>query len=201
MSDFIKDLNIIDFLGMLLPGSLYILTVRDFFPTEELLGYFGDDPSLLPRVTFLLVAGYVVGIIFHEIGDIFEKLLWKFKWFDPRTYAAIHTGLAKKNSNFNHTLKCIREGDRIYLAAVSEKTDMRKRILFESFRAMARNLALVLLMARIYPGVPFLSGIEREIFYDIACAVLFIRYYHYSYLKYKYSYEDHLLGETLSSEV
>lgn len=190
MGDFIKDLNIIDFLGMLLPGSFYVMASKELFPLEVLLSYLGDDPGPVPRITLLLVVGYVVGTVFHEIGDIAEKILWKFKWFDPRTYAAKNAGLA--DSNQTEAMNRIRKGDRIYLSVIPGKTDTRKRLLFEGFRTMSRNLLLVLIMLRTYPGIPFLCGEKQKIFYDIACAVLFIRYYHYSYLKYKYSYEDHL---------
>lgn len=197
MGDFIKDLNIIDFLGMLLPGSLYIMAARNFLPVNKLLEYFGDDPGTAVYVTFLLVGGYVIGMIFHEIGDLLEKLIFKVEFFDPRTYAAKRTGLrdhlvTDKNMKEEAALRAIRKGDSTYFAVINGVTDVRKRNLFEGFRTMARNLLLVLIL--IFFHLKVLDGAEtlQRIFYLIICVVLFLRYYHYSYLKFKYSYEEYL---------
>ena len=91
-------------------------------------------------------------------------------------------------------LEYIRKRDRIFLSAVEGKTDLRKRNLFEGFRTMARNLLLVLLMLLLYPGLSFQER-WQSVLYTAACVILFLRYYHYSLLKYKYSYEDHLNEE------
>ncbi len=199
MGDFIKDLNIIDFLGMLLPGSLYVMAARDMLPVEELMGYFGENPGTAPRITLLIVAGYVIGMIFHEVGDLLEKLLWICPLFDPRTYAAEQTTLVRQvrdqiSVSQGDPLEYIRKRDRIFLSAVEGKTDLRKRNLFEGFRTMARNLLLVLLMLLLYPGLSFQER-WQSVLYTVACVILFLRYYHYSLLKYKYSYEDHLNEE------
>lgn len=196
MGDFIKDLNIIDFLGMLLPGSLYVMASRELLPVDKLLKYFGDEPGAAAQVTFLLVGGYVIGILFHEVGDWLEKLLWHFRFLNPRTYAAKKTGLHSllvkgKGMTEANAWKEIIEGDRIYYS-IDGKTDVRRRNLFEGFRTMARNLLLVLILIAIYPGVLAEAGRIQRGFYIAACVVLFLRYYHYSYLKFKYSYEDYL---------
>lgn len=193
MNDFIKDLNVIDFLGMLLPGSLYVMAARELIPMEELLGYWGEEQGAIAKTTLLLVAGYVIGMIFSEIGDIGEKLLWHIGWIDPRTYAARKTKLIQQVGDSQpEALKKIRKGDCVYLATIPNQTDMRKRNLFEGFRMMARNLVLVLLLLLFCPGTSFLKEQPHKFLYGAACVVLTIRYYHYSYLKYKYAYEDYL---------
>lgn len=197
MGDFIKDLNIIDFLGMLLPGSLYIMVAWTFLPVNKLLEYFGTDPGAAVRITFLLVGGYVIGMIFHEIGDLLEKLLFMVKFLDPRTIAAKRTKLCdrlakNKKITKKEAIQDIRAGDSIYFAVVSGVTDVRKRNLFEGFRTMARNLLLVLILSLFHHRVLDGAGTAQTFFYLIACAVLAVRYYHYSYLKFKYSYEDYL---------
>lgn len=50
------------------------MAAREFMPVEELLGYLGEDPGSVARITFLLVAGYVVGIILSEIGVLQTKV-------------------------------------------------------------------------------------------------------------------------------
>lgn len=206
MGDFIKDLNIIDFLGMLLPGSLFIISTQKALPVDELLKYFGEDPGVAPRITFLLVAGYVIGMLFHELGDFLEWLLHKCSCFDPRTRAAKRTGLIDhlvaggKSKTKSDALQAVRKGDSIYFSVIDNKTDTRKRNLFEGFRTMARNLFLVLLLLLFFPGgfPKGFPGVLAEantvqiFFYVGACTLLFMRYRHYSYLKFKYSYEDYL---------
>lgn len=83
---------------------------------------------------------------------------------------------------------------------------MRKRDLFEGFKAMARNLMLALILLGVYGAYTggILHDIRGDILEDGAAKVvismsimllLALRYYHYSYLKYKYSYEDLLAVE------
>lgn len=89
MGDFIKELNIIDFLGILLPGSLLILVLSyDYSGAVIWNGYFGSECSEATKSIFLIIAGYVFGSLIHEIGDIMEKILWSFLIFDPKAYAA-----------------------------------------------------------------------------------------------------------------
>lgn len=96
MGDFIKELNIIDFLGILLPGSLLILVLSyDYSGAVIWNGYFGSECSEATKAIFLIVAGYVVGSLIHEFGDIMEKMLWSFSVFDPKAYAARVVGCEK----------------------------------------------------------------------------------------------------------
>lgn len=194
MGDFIKDLNIIDFLGMLLPGSLFIMAEQKVLPIDELLKYFGENPGTAPRVTILLVAGYVIGMLFHELGDSIEWLLWKCQYLDPRTCAAKKAGLidylAVGDVTKLQALQKIRSGDRIYFSAIDGKTDMRKRNLFEGFRTMARNLLIVLIL--LSPSVWCQANTTQKNFFIAACVFLFLRYIHYSHLKFKYIYEDYI---------
>lgn len=83
MGDFIKELNIIDFLGIMLPGSSFLLLIN-YTKLQTLTGlqFTAADAVLL------LVGGYIVGSLFHEIWDILEKWLWKCPDLDPKTYAA-----------------------------------------------------------------------------------------------------------------
>lgn len=203
MGDFIKDLNIIDFLGILLPGSLYMMATHESLPINQLLGYFGDEPGAAAQVTLLLVGGYVIGILFHELGDWLEKLFWSRKWLNPRTYAAkitgLHDHLMSEGGTEAAAWKKIRKGDSVYYGVIEGVTDVRRRNLFEGFRAMARNLLLVLILIAIYPGVLVQAGPVQIGFYIAACVLLFLRYCHYSYLKFKYSYEDYLKSNLQTS--
>lgn len=87
MGDFIKELTIIDFLGMMVPGSLLLLLLNDDLGIHNIWsGYFGQNAAA--DTIILLVAGYLVGMVLHEIGDLLEKVVWATNMFNPRYYAA-----------------------------------------------------------------------------------------------------------------
>ena len=71
MGDFIKDLNIIDFLGMLLPGAFVALCLSIQHPGawQILETAIGCELSLSLRITVVLVVGYVIGMLLHELGS------------------------------------------------------------------------------------------------------------------------------------
>lgn len=95
MSDYIKDLNIVDFLGIIVPGSILVLLLSGNNADLLLLwtSYFGADASPLVRGVFLAIAGYLAGMILHEIGDLAEKGAWCFPCLDPKAYAINAVGI------------------------------------------------------------------------------------------------------------
>ena len=100
MSDYIKDLNIVDILGIVVPGSILVLLLAGDNADLLLLwtSYFGADASPLVRGIFLAIAGYLAGMILHEIGDLAEKGVWCFTRFDPKAYAINAVGMADINT-------------------------------------------------------------------------------------------------------
>lgn len=89
MGDFIKELNVIDFLGMLLPGSTLLLILGFDYPLSSIVdGYFGADSNGVFKGIVLMVAGYVMGMLIHEFGDLLEIMIWRIPKIDPKTYAA-----------------------------------------------------------------------------------------------------------------
>lgn len=278
MGDFIKELNIIDFLGMLLPGSVLLLLLSNDYSLDILWSnYFGVDCGTGVKTTILLVAGYVVGMLIHELGDITEKGLWSISWIDPKTYAAKKVGL-------DNIYNCLRDdkrqptgqkywlsgkvlaafivfttivigtflfvlinlrprwfhywiivflglilktwtgkipntstkpNDKVLIICASnsmiqsrlvEKGNYRKRLVYDGFHVMMRNLLIVLAIVQFY--IYFFSNKTGDLYVQlnkyaqnaefcvfgiIIVVLMFVRYYHYSYLKYKYSFEDYIL--------
>ena len=87
MKDFFKELNIIDILGIGVPGCLLVLLlVGD--QTEELLWMDQCQGNPLALGILLIVAGSIVGMLIQELGDMIEKGLWLIPWLDPKVYAA-----------------------------------------------------------------------------------------------------------------
>lgn len=93
MGDCIKDLTIIDYLGIAVPGCILVLMISG--NNEELYfwgNYFGSDTSAFVKGIFLLVSGYLAGMLLHELGDILEKGVWCASLLDPKAYAASVVG-------------------------------------------------------------------------------------------------------------
>lgn len=96
MSDYIKDLNIIDFLGIIVPGCVLVLLVTgDCTALLLWTDYFGGDATTFVKGLFLLIAGYLAGMMLHELGDMVEKGTWCLTRLDPKAYAAYAVGVNK----------------------------------------------------------------------------------------------------------
>lgn len=241
MGDFIKELNIIDFLGLLLPGSFLLLMVN-YTQTHKLTGLEFTAADII----FLIVGGYVVGSLLHDVWKIIELGVWKaIILLDPKLYAAEDAERIQKKANItlkncvekyfllkddalkggNKLENCliglgkilsrkrytydnvwIREANPLIQTALVEKGNYRKRIVFDGFHVMMRNLFYVSILTIVIPpcvGIPiplyeFLSEYIKNsvaVIIIIAVGLLLMagRSWHYAYLKYKYSYEDFMV--------
>ena len=83
MGDFIKELNIIDFLGILFPESAFLLLIN-YSQTKQIFGL----EFTAADVILTLTGGYLIGSLIHELGDLLEKKIWEHPLFDPKVYAA-----------------------------------------------------------------------------------------------------------------
>lgn len=94
MGDIVKEFNMIDFLGMLFPGSLLMLLFGEEFGLWYMLkDFFGDENCIGTITVVVIIGGYAIGMLLHEIGDLLEKILWINPLVNPRSYAAISTRL------------------------------------------------------------------------------------------------------------
>lgn len=94
MEQIIKKINMIDILGMLLPGGLMLLLLEMDFEVLGIMGkYFGFESGNLMWTAIFLCASYFLGMLLHELGSVIEKLMWRNPLLNPRVYAAISTGL------------------------------------------------------------------------------------------------------------
>ena len=97
MEHIIKKINMIDILGMLLPGGLMLLLLeQDVHWMKELLDYWGAKADNLLFIMIYLCGSYGVGMLLHEMGSIIEKLMWKVPLFNPSVWAAVETKLADR---------------------------------------------------------------------------------------------------------
>lgn len=87
MSDFFKELNIIDILGIGVPGCLLVLLLGGD-QTAALLWSSQFQNNALAFAIMLITAGSLAGMLVQELGDLIEKGLWLIPWLDPKVYAA-----------------------------------------------------------------------------------------------------------------
>ena len=254
MGDFIKELNIIDFLGLLLPGSFLLLMVN-YTQTHKLTGLEFTAADII----FLIVGGYVVGSLLHDIWESIELIIWKnFLPTNPQICAArdVDAEVRMNNDNLKNAVKKILKNDNItpnknsdnktgndsqrtdaqqgtcgaqspgkqqktrwwddyhwiwqenpmIQTKLVEKGNYRKRIVFDGFHVMMRNLLytnILITVITLFLGVPnplceFLREYIKNpyIIWPIIIAgwiLMWRRSRHYAYLKYKYSYEDFMI--------
>ena len=87
MTEFFKELNIIDILGIGVPGCLLVLLLGGD-QTAALLWADQFQGNVLAFAALLLVAGSLAGMLIQELGDLIEKGLWLIPWLDPKIHAA-----------------------------------------------------------------------------------------------------------------
>lgn len=87
MKDYFKELNIIDILGIGVPGCLLVLLLGGD-QTAELLWMAQFDHHPLAFGIVLITVGSLAGMLIQELGDMIEKGLWLIPWLDPKVYAA-----------------------------------------------------------------------------------------------------------------
>lgn len=96
MKDFIKEMNIIDFLGIGVPGCVLLLLLTGDVSVQGLwVGIFGTTSNALVQAVFLIIGGFIAGMLIQEIGDFIEKGLWSCRNLDPKTYAARSVGVER----------------------------------------------------------------------------------------------------------
>ena len=87
MKDYFKELNIIDILGIGVPGCLLLLLLGGD-QTAELLWMDQFDNHPLAFGIVLIIVGSLAGMLIQELGDMIEKGLWLIPCLDPKVYAA-----------------------------------------------------------------------------------------------------------------
>lgn len=104
MKDFFKELNIIDILGIGVPGCLLVLLLGGD-QTAELLWMEQFQSHPLAFGIILIAVGSVVGMLIQELGDMIEKGLWLIPWLDPKIYAACVVSLNSLSDTKEKDLK------------------------------------------------------------------------------------------------
>ena len=92
MRDFFKELNIIDILGIGVPGCLLVLLLGGD-QTAELLWMAQFQYHPLAFGIVLIAVGSLAGMLIQELGDMIEKGLWLIPWLNPKIYAAHAVGI------------------------------------------------------------------------------------------------------------
>lgn len=137
MKDFFKELNIIDILGIGVPGCLLVL-LWGGDQTAKLLWMEQFELHPLAFGVVLTVVGSLAGMLLQELGDMIEKGLWMIPWMDPKVYAAV---AVKLDDNAVEELRNHKS------PSLNEKTARCFQIL-----ASVATLALIGVAAGLLPG-------------------------------------------------
>lgn len=128
MEHIIKKINMIDILGMLLPGGLMLLLLeQDLHWMKDLLDYLGAKADNLLFIMIFLCGSYGVGMLLHEMGSIIEKLMWKVPLFSPEVWAAVETKLAGRY-NKDGTLRALEDVPDSNLSAWSLLKELKNAV-------------------------------------------------------------------------
>lgn len=130
MTEFFKELNIIDILGIGVPGCLLVLLLGGD-QTAALLWADQFQGNVLAFAVLLLVAGSLAGMLIQELGDLIEKGLWLIPCLDPKFYAA--------NAVNSTDLTKVKEKVEKHTCAEPGKWE---RLLAQSFSAVAALLVV-----------------------------------------------------------
>ena len=112
MSDLLKEFKMTDLLGMMMPGTMVVL----LFGWESGLWDYMSGRTVFPKgdgflTVVVLVVGYALGMLIHELADILEKLLWRISAVDPRTQAVAASGYISQNNNNPQRQQSNQQGD------------------------------------------------------------------------------------------
>lgn len=170
-------------------------------PTVLALGLLlGGGMAALLGGKWFLTGGLALLMLLDRRGRIYRSLVCTRMLQNVDRTVHCLRAIVRSNRVMSYGLAASRAGSPEQLAAV-----LRKRDLFEGFKAMARNLMLALILLGVYGA--YTGGVIHDIRSDIFSGgakvvisitvmfLLLLRYYHYSYLKYKYSYEDMMAQE------
>lgn len=110
MSDLLKEFKMTDLLGMMMPGAFVVLLFGWEFGLWERMG----SRTVFPKGEIflsvaVLVAGYAVGMLIHELADWLEKCMWQEPIIDPRTLAVLTSGYVSKKKDKLKTLAELKE--------------------------------------------------------------------------------------------
>lgn len=218
MDNFTKEFTVVDFLGILLPGAFLILMVNHGANSLNLWnGYFGESCGDTVKGILLIVAGYVVGSLLHEIADWMERLLWflldRIHNWHPASSAAANVGrqalyeeaakMALPGTCQDQTAaewqdaKTFRQSVQAIQTFMTGRKGSSKIRLFKSFNIMMRNLVAAMLLSAFYFiifGNPeaYPIGCKMIVIGAVVIVVALVRAYHYAYLSYKYLFENFL---------
>lgn len=179
MGDFVKELTAIDFLGILLPGGFLILIFSMDYPEVALWsGYFGANCGEGVKITILLISGYVLGMLIHEVGDILEQgLLWQCYRCNPMISAMRKIGVENlvqylsdeiqledkqlkdlSKDKKKAQVKRIAKANALIQTKLADSAGKEKRRLFDGFHVMARNFLLVIAIVIAYLMICYITN-------------------------------------------
>lgn len=229
MQHFLEAFTVIDFWGIMVPGGFFVFFLNTFYPLGkvywDIVGQYVEKPTEFGLAIFLLVVSYILGSLIHEFADYLGKILsFLGDWISDRKEGSFTVYFSLRKSAFKSLSESIQEKysrkivDQDFeldlqtkaavfkqhtndiLTALYAAGKVGKLNLFDSFRIMSRNSAVVIAIwwciscrgkVDVFgaEGMTFLPP-HRWVAFALICAFAW-RSSHYARLKYKYAYESY----------
>lgn len=157
MKDLIKEFTMLDLLGMIFPGSvLMVLICAECGVWPVVQGFVGESMMTAVKTVVILFGGYALGMLLHDIGDVFEHLLWRNPLFNPKVTVLIDKVYLK---NYFNEQKGKKRGEEKMCACHAAAVLFRRFPRW--FRAVMGVPFLFLVMSALGLGCVFYA--EREL--------------------------------------
>ncbi len=138
-----EDFTVIDFMGMFIPGALFVLVTENApFPFRELcVGFFGADNDLALAVYFVIFS-YMIGTFFIECSKGLEQCFCKDLVGTQYAQSAAYDAGSEAKKWFCSLESPPRFSD--IKVAVHGQGTYRKRMLFSGFYELCRTLLVAI---------------------------------------------------------
>jgi hypothetical protein len=201
MSSFFSKLNLYDFLGYIIPGSLIVLILNSFFEnvldTNFILNV--NDGSIVETTSFIILS-YFIGILMHELSQIIEKYFLKKIWGgfpserflldNDEKYSEEFKNELKKvieskyNIKLNNTRKKNQEAFNLIYSKVQKLDGNDKIQLFNTIYGMCRSLFSGVIVSSVFYIIKFFIEYGENNMVNMTYIMLFVSA---SYLLYRRS--------------
>lgn len=138
MSDLLEKIGIFDFFSMLVPGAISIISFMLIIPDGQ--KYYNDYVSgKIDFVLFLLIGGYLTGVVLHEIMTLFDEKLFYVIKKRPRENFSKTDRVFKNPIDREMAQKVVGEVCQNY-SYVDQNDTVKKGIVHEIKRCLNRKL-------------------------------------------------------------
>lgn len=141
MNSIFNKLNLYDFLGYIIPGSLIITILNDFFVKNLNVDFIFEvnDGNIIDVFLFIIIS-YFFGILIHELSQIVEQYFFKRVWNGFPSEKYLLDNCDKYSKEFKNELKkTIKSKFDITLNNTKEKNQEAFNLIYSKVQKLEGN--------------------------------------------------------------